>query len=53
MNYITPADRNQTVLFNSLESMIPKVHPVRLIDMVVSKIVFHNPAQFIYKDSIN
>lgn len=49
MNYILPADRNQTVLFNSLESIIPKVHPVRLIDKIVSNIVLHNLEKFKYK----
>lgn len=49
MHYILPKDRNQTFLFNSLEAMIPEVHPIRLIDEIVSNIVYNNQEKFKYK----
>lgn len=52
MLFIQPEDRNQNQLFNSLEEMVERTNPVRLLDLFIDKIVRDNPDDFIrYKDS--
>ena len=46
MSYISPIDRNQYTLMNSLDELVPTNHPVRLLDQLVEVIVKNNPEQF-------
>lgn len=47
MSYITPEDRHQVVLFQSLDSAIDSDHIVRLLDVIVDQIVEADPDFFL------
>lgn len=53
MHYVQSADRNQTLLFSSLDDFIPKEHPVRIIDAIVNNIIKSNSDKFKYKGEKN
>ena len=46
MSYVTPADRSQYVLMNTLDDLVPSNHPVHLIEAIVEKVVADNPNHF-------
>jgi len=49
MHFVKQKDRTQTVIFGSLDNMISRDHPVRIIDAIISNIVRSNPEKFEYK----
>ena len=46
MRYVQPENRAQYVMMNTLDDLVPREHPVRLIDMVIDQMVNANPNQF-------
>lgn len=53
MHFVKPVDRNQSVIFGSLDNLIACDHPVRIIDAIISNIVQSNPEKFEYKGKQN
>lgn len=53
MHFIKQKNRNQAVIFGSLDNMIPREHPVRIIDVIVRNIVKNNSDKFEYKGKHN
>jgi transposase len=47
--YIIPQDREQQIIYGSIENNISKYNPVRLVDILVKTIINKNPEQYIYK----
>jgi transposase/DNA-directed RNA polymerase subunit N (RpoN/RPB10) len=46
MKYIQPADRHQYQLMSSLDDLVAKEHPVRIINQIVDAIVINNRERF-------
>jgi len=46
MSYISPTDRSQFVMMNTLDELVCIDHPVRLIDVLIHGIVRDNPREF-------
>jgi len=53
MHFVKPIDRNQSLLFSSLDAFVPRNHPVRIIDAIIGNIVKSNPGKFKYKGNNN
>lgn len=53
MHFIKPTDRNQAVIFGSLDNLVSRENPVRIIDAIISSIVQNNPKEFEYKGKRN
>lgn len=53
MHYIEPQDRNQLSFMNSLDDLIEKDHPIRILDYIVDQIITENRSKFSYKGQSN
>lgn len=47
MRFIQSIDRNQTIMFNSIDDMIEKENVVRIIDLFIDKFISENPKEFL------
>jgi transposase len=50
MQYIEPADRHQYEIMSTLDDLVRKDHPVRLIDEIIEEIVKNNSERFARKN---
>ena len=53
MHYKKQCNREQMILFNSLDDAISPDHPIRVINVLIDSIIENNPDKFIYKGKEN
>lgn len=53
MSFIQPIDRNQTIMFSSIEDMVEKENAVRIIDLFIDKFISENPKEFLPSKNTN